>query len=78
MHIIFATLAGGGIVHWLLALLIVGLCLLAIWAVGRWCLLKFAAPAIVITVWDVLFVLVGLIVIVNALMGMIGHPFIPY
>jgi len=66
----------GGLIHSLLYFLVVGICVLAIWWVGIWFIAKLAAPAIVRTVWDGLFILVGLFCIVNFLLGLTGHPLV--
>lgn len=67
---------GGDIIHTLLTFLIIGICVLLIWWVGKWFIGKLAAPAIVSTVWDGLFILIGLFVIVNTLLGLVGHPLV--
>ena len=73
-----AEIAGGsGLVYWLIALLVVGICVLLVWWVGNWFIGKLGAPAIVKTLWDGLFILIGLIVVVNSLLGAVGHPFLP-
>ena len=69
---------GGGLVYWLIALLVVGICCLLVWWVGNWFIGKLGAPAIVKTLWDGLFILVGLVVVVNALLGAVGHPLFPF
>ena len=75
---LLAQIQGSGLVHSLFAVLIIGLCLLIVWWVGKLCISALNAPAIVLTVWNGLFVLVGAIVIINFLLGLVGHPFITY
>lgn len=70
------TGGGDGLVHELFVVLIIGICCALIWAVGRWFIQKLAAPALVMTIWNGFFLLVGLIVVVNFLLGLAGHPFI--
>jgi hypothetical protein len=74
----FADVAvgGGGLVSQLLVILFVALAVLLIWAVGRWVGGKLKAPEIVLTGWDILFVLIGLVLAVNFLMTLAGHGFI--
>lgn len=69
---------GGGLIHSLFMILIVGICVLIVWAVGRWVITKFAAPAIAMTIWNGLFILIGAIVIINFLLSLGGHGFITY
>lgn len=72
--VVFA--GGDGLVHSLFVVLIIGLCVALIWAAGRWFIQKLAAPALVMTIWNGFFLLVGLIVVVNFLLSLTGHPFI--
>jgi len=69
---------GDGLVHALFLVLIIGICVALIWAVGRWFIQKLAAPALVMTIWNGFFILVGLIVVVNFLLSLAGHPFIRF
>lgn len=68
----------GGLIHGLFLVLIVVICVALIWAAGRWFIQKVAAPAVVMTVWNGFFILVGLVIIVNFLMSLLGHGFIAY
>jgi hypothetical protein len=68
----------GGLIHSLLYVLIVGLCGLLIWWVGTWFITRLGAPSIVRTVWDGLFILVGLFVVINFLLGLGGHPLVAW
>ena len=70
--------AGRGIVYNFLRLLILGICCLAIWWTGKWFIGSLAAPAIVLTVWNGLFILVGLIVLIDFLLSLIGKSFLPW
>lgn len=69
-------ISGDGLVHQLFLILIVGICVAIVWALGRWFIQKFAAPGIVMTVWNAFFLLLGAIFIINFLLGLAGHPFI--
>lgn len=70
--------SSGGLIHSLMFVLMVGIAALLIWAVGVWCIGKAGAPGIVRTLWDGLFMLVGLVVVVNFLMTLAGHPLFAY
>lgn len=72
------TGGGDGLVHQLFLVLIIGICVALIWAVGRWFIQKLAAPALVMTIWNGFFLLVGLIVVINFLLGLAGHSFIRF
>lgn len=76
--VILAGGDGGGIIHQLLMVLIVGICVAIVWALGRWFITKFGAPGVVMTVWNALFLLLGAIFIINFLMGLAGHPFLQW
>ena len=73
---LFAQISGDGLVHQLMVVLLVGICVAIVWFLGRWFITKFAAPAIVMTVWNALFLLLGAIFIINFLLSLAGHPFI--
>lgn len=69
---------GGGLIHALFVIFIIGICALLLWAAGRWVIQKLAAPAIVMIVWTGFFLLLGLIVVLNFLLSTIGHGFMAY
>lgn len=69
---------GDGLVNQLLTFLLLGICVGLIYAVGWWFIRKFALPPVVLTIWQGLFILVGLVVILNFLLGMAGKPFIKW
>lgn len=73
---ILAEVTGTDAVHTLLLFLVIGIAVLAIYAVGKWAMGKLGAPPLVATGWDILFVLIGLIVLINFLLGLVGKPFI--
>lgn len=70
--------SSGGLIHGLLMVLLVGLCVAAIWWVGRWFIGKMALPPMAMTIWSALFLLVGLIVLINFVMGLGGHPLVSW
>lgn len=69
---------GSGLVHSLLMVLLVGVCLGIVWALGRWLIGALGAPAVAQTVWNGLFLVVGAVVIINFLLSIAGHGFISY
>ena len=77
-HPFLAQISGDGLVHQLMLVLIIGICVAIVWALGRWFIQKFGAPGIVMTVWNALFLLLGAIFIINFLLGLAGHPFIKW
>jgi hypothetical protein len=80
MHLLadIGVSSGGGLVHDLLAVFIIGLCVGIVYALGRWFIQKLAAPPIAMTIWNGFFILVLAIVIINFLLGLTGHGFIRY
>jgi hypothetical protein len=70
------VIAGGGdgMVHQLLMFLLIGICVGLIYWVGKWFIGSVGAPPMASKVWDGLFILIGLIVIINFLLGLAGHP----
>lgn len=75
MHML-AQISGDGLVHQLLVVLIVGICVGIVWWLGRWFITALGLPAIVMTVWTGLFLLLGAICLINFLLGLTGHPLI--
>ena len=73
---ILSQINGDGLVHQLMFVLIVGICVAIVWALGRWFIVKAALPGIVMTCWNGLFLLLGAIFVINFLLGLGGHPFI--
>jgi hypothetical protein len=70
--------SGSGLVHDLFAVLIIGICVAIVWGIGRWVIIKFAAPGLVMVVWNGFFILVGAIIVINFLLSLTGHGFITY
>ena len=69
---------GGGLVHGLFMVLIVGICVGIVYALGRYFIQKFAAPSLAMTIWNGFFLLVIAIVVINFLLGLAGKPFLKY
>jgi hypothetical protein len=72
------SIGGDGMIHGLIMFLIVAVCLLLVWYFGKWVLGQLGAPAIALTIWTGLFGLIGLVIVVNFLLGIGGHGFITY
>lgn len=71
-------IGGDGLVHQLLMILVVGICVGIVYAMGWWFLKRPPIPAIALTVWNGLFILVGGIIIINFLLSLGGHQFIEW
>lgn len=71
-------IAGGGAGRNILVVFCIILIGLIVWQLGRYFFPKLGAPAIVITVWDGLFVLIGAVAVINFLASLMGHPFITW
>lgn len=69
---------GSGMIHSVFVVLILAVCLVMLWYAGDWCFKKMGVPAIVLTIWTGLFLLIALVVVLNFLLGLIGHGFITY
>jgi len=66
---------GSDIVHGFIAILIIAVCCLIVWALGRYLGTTFKAPPIAFVIWNVLFVCIGAIVILNFLLSLIGRGY---
>ena len=69
---------GDGLGHNIFVIFIFILIGLILWALGKFFFPKLGMPAMGMTVWDGLFVLIAVIVIINFLAGLAGHPFISW
>lgn len=70
------AIGGEGIVRSLMVVLVVGICCLAIWAAGKYFLKVLGAPPHAATIWNAVFVFLGLAILINFLLGLIGSPLI--
>ena len=78
MNLMFlAQISGDGLVHQLLVVLIVGICVGIVWWLGRYFITALTLPAIVMTIWNGLFILLGALFLINFLLSLTGHPFLP-
>lgn len=74
---------GEGLVNQLFTFMIIGACVALIYFFGRWLITIIAgksksSPDTAITIWNVVFALVGLVVALNFLMGLAGKQFIEW
>lgn len=67
---------GDGLVHQLFVVLLVGICCALIWWAGNWFMGKAGGPPLAGTVWNGLFILILLIVVINFLLSLAGHGFV--
>ena len=68
--------SGDGFVHQLIAILLIGICVGIVYAMGWWFLKRPPIPPVALTVWNGLFILVGGIIVINFLLSLGGHGFI--
>lgn len=73
-----STGGGSDLIHSVFVILILAICLVILWFAGDWCFKKMGVPAIVLTIWVAFFLLIGLVVVLNFLLSLIGHGFISY
>jgi hypothetical protein len=76
-YLMLAEVGGGGVVKQLLYLLLVIVCCLIVWFLGKYAFQVFEAPPVFLKIWTFLFVLIAAIVLINFLLGLGGHPFLP-
>lgn len=75
-YLMLAAASGEGLVRQLLVFLIVMVCALLIWSAGKWAIASLKAPPHALTVWNGLFIFLGLLVVINFLLSLIGYPII--
>jgi hypothetical protein len=77
MDTLLAEVSGGpGLVQLALQALILAVCLLIVFALGKWAIGKFKLSENVQTCWLGFFLLMGAIIAINFLLGLSGHSFI--
>ena len=69
---------GEGLIHALFLVLIIGVCIAIIWALGRWLIGAITQNPLAMKVWNGFFLIVGAIIVINFLMSLVGHGFIAY
>jgi hypothetical protein len=72
------TMSGQDMIKGLGLLLVIGICLLIIWLMGRYFFPKLSAPPVVIQIWDGLFVLIGGFVLINLILSIAGYPIVKW
>ncbi len=77
---LLTTVAAGGdnLIHNLFMVLIYGLCAAIVWALGRQGIKVFALAPVALQIWNGLFLLVGAVILINFLLSLVGHAFMPY
>lgn len=78
MNPLLAAIDGSTLVWQLVFVLVIGICCLLIWWVGKWFIGTLGAPPLAMTIWNGLFLLLGLIVAINFLLSLVGKPFIAW
>lgn len=58
--------------------LIVIICLLVLWWIGKSLLTTFESPPAGFKIWNALFILLGGLALINFLLSLIDKPFIPW
>lgn len=71
-------IGGKGFINQLVTLLIYGICVGLIYAAGLWFLRRPSIPPVVLTIWNGLFILLGLVIILNFLLGLGDKQFIEW
>lgn len=72
------NLGGNGLIHQLIIVLLVALAAAVVYAIGWYFFKDSPAPPLMLKVWNGFFILVGGLVIVNFLLGLMGHPLIAW
>ena len=73
---IIAAVSGTGLINQLAFALIILLCLAILWWIGKWCIGAIGAPAVALTIWNGLFILLGGLALINFLLGLVDRSFI--
>lgn len=71
-------IGGEGLINNLLTFLLLGICVALIYVTGWWFWKKFNLSPLVLTIWQGIFILVGLVVIINFLMGLAGKSIVKW
>lgn len=74
MNSIILAASGEGLVRQLWVLAIIVICAGILWAFGKWAIKALKVPPHALTVWDGIFLLVGVLVVINFLLSLIGYP----
>lgn len=73
-----AAISGETAVHQLIYIAIIGACLLLIWWLGKWLCGVLEAPAIALKGWNIIFVVLAVLALINFLLALIDKPFIRF
>lgn len=77
-YLMLAATSGEGLVRQLVVFVVVLICALIVWALGRWAIGALKAPPQALTVWNGIFIVLGALVAINFLLSLIGHPIIKF
>ena len=72
MNTLILAIEAGGLLRLLVYIIAVGLIFWLAW----WILHQFAPPQPILKVLEVIIIVIGVIVLINLLLGLIGHSFI--
>lgn len=71
-NLMLAEINGSGIVHNLVIVLLIGICVGIVYWVGSYFIRTIPLPGLAGKIWDGLFILLGMLVVVNFLLGLAG------
>lgn len=74
----FSGLDRHGVAFGAFVVFIVALCLAIVWWLGKMAFPKLGVPVLGLQIWDGFFILLIAVAVLNFLMGLIGHQFIPW
>lgn len=72
------VVSGEGMVSQLGVMLVIGICVALIWLAGKYFITKLGLPPLALTVWNAIFILLGLFVAINFLLSLIGKPLVKW
>jgi hypothetical protein len=72
------AMSGQEMIKGLGLLLVIGICLLIIWLMGRYFFPMLSAPPVVMKIWDGLFVLIGGFALINFILSIAGYPIVKW
>jgi len=70
--------SGSDLVHNVFFVLIIAVCLAIVWWFGDWIFKKMGVPAVVLTIWMIFFAFIAVVIALNFLLSLTGHPFIQW
>lgn len=73
-----AAVSGEGMINFMLWLLVIFVCLVIVWLLGKKVLTVLEAGAKAFQIWDVLFYILGSLALINLLLSLVGHSPAPF